>query len=147
LDSENATTMINGVAMNKLYDGGHKWGGLNDATRNQEFSIGTAPPIILSEEFLEPKRLIPAYLEWVPESRSQVQIRITVGALEPLLREWVVDGLCCFGRKRLAQEGYFEGTTYDGNSLYQCRKEVKRKSVLILQDFTQIPEGKFSKYG
>jgi hypothetical protein len=54
LDSENATTMINGVAMNKLYDGRPwEWGGLNDH-RNQEFSI-EAPSIILSEEFLEPR--------------------------------------------------------------------------------------------
>jgi hypothetical protein len=46
LDSENAMTMINGVSMNKSYDGRPQWGnwgGLNDATRNQEFTIGTAP--------------------------------------------------------------------------------------------------------
>lgn len=46
LDSENAVTMINGIAMNKLHDGRpqwNNWGGLNDATRNQEFSIGTTP--------------------------------------------------------------------------------------------------------
>jgi hypothetical protein len=38
--------MINGVSMNKSYDGRPQWGnwgGLNDATRNQEFTIGTAP--------------------------------------------------------------------------------------------------------
>jgi hypothetical protein len=36
--------MINGVSMNKSYDGRPQWGnggGLNDATRNQEFTIGT----------------------------------------------------------------------------------------------------------
>ena len=46
LDSENATTMLNGIAMNKIYDGRpnwNNWGGLNDATRNQELSIGTTP--------------------------------------------------------------------------------------------------------
>jgi hypothetical protein len=35
--------MINGVSMNKSYDGRPQWGnwgGLNDATRNQEFTIG-----------------------------------------------------------------------------------------------------------
>jgi hypothetical protein len=45
LDSENAMTMINGVSMNKSYDGRPQWGnwgGLNDATRNQKFTIGTA---------------------------------------------------------------------------------------------------------
>jgi hypothetical protein len=30
--------------------------------------------------------------------------------------------------KRYADEGYFEGTTYDGNSLFECRKEIKRQS-------------------
>ena len=38
--------MINGVSMNKIYDGRPQWsnwGGLNDATRNQEFTLGTAP--------------------------------------------------------------------------------------------------------
>jgi hypothetical protein len=45
--------MINGVSMNKSYDGRPqgKWGGLNDATRNQEFTIGTALPIILLVEY------------------------------------------------------------------------------------------------
>ena len=38
--------MINGISMNKLYDGRPQWsnwGGLNDATRNQEFTMGSAP--------------------------------------------------------------------------------------------------------
>ena len=46
LDSEYGTTMINGVVMNKIYDGRPQysnWGGLNDAMRNQEFTNGTAP--------------------------------------------------------------------------------------------------------
>jgi hypothetical protein len=36
--------MINGVVMNKIYDGRPQWGewgGLNDALRNQEFTLGT----------------------------------------------------------------------------------------------------------
>ncbi|RYZ79286.1 MAG: TonB-dependent receptor, partial [Proteobacteria bacterium] len=46
LDNEYGTTMINGVTMNKIYDGRPQWsnwGGLNDATRNQEFTMGSAP--------------------------------------------------------------------------------------------------------
>jgi hypothetical protein len=46
LDNEYGMTMINGVSMNKLYDGRAQfsnWGGLNDATRNQEFTNGSAP--------------------------------------------------------------------------------------------------------
>ena len=46
LDNENGTIMINGLSMNKIYDGRPQfgnWGGLNDATRNQEFTMGSAP--------------------------------------------------------------------------------------------------------
>ena len=46
LDSEYGTTMINGITMNKAYDGRPQysnWGGLSDATRNQEFTSGLAP--------------------------------------------------------------------------------------------------------
>jgi hypothetical protein len=46
LDNEYGVTMINGIVMNKLYDGRPQWsnwGGLNDATRNQEFTMGSAP--------------------------------------------------------------------------------------------------------
>ena len=46
LDNEYSNTMINGVSMNKLLDNRPQWGnwgGLNDATRNQEFTMGSAP--------------------------------------------------------------------------------------------------------
>ncbi|AOW08554.1 carboxypeptidase-like regulatory domain-containing protein [Flavobacterium gilvum] len=46
LDSQYATTMINGVTMNKLYDGRPQWGdwgGLNNVVRNQEFTVGSFP--------------------------------------------------------------------------------------------------------
>nr|WP_315197996.1 TonB-dependent receptor [uncultured Flavobacterium sp.] len=46
LDSQYATTTINGVTMNKLYDGRPQWGdwsGLNNAVRNQEFTVGSFP--------------------------------------------------------------------------------------------------------
>ena len=46
IDNENSTVMINGIVMNRLSDGRPQysnWGGLNDATRNQEFTNGTTP--------------------------------------------------------------------------------------------------------
>ena len=45
-DSSNGTILINGIEMNKLYDGRPQWsnwGGLNDVFRNQEFTNGIAP--------------------------------------------------------------------------------------------------------
>ena len=46
LDSQYAITTINGVTMNKLFDGRPQWGdwsGLNNAVRNQEFTVGSFP--------------------------------------------------------------------------------------------------------
>ena len=45
-DSSNGEVLINGIRMNKLFDGRpqwNNWGGLNDIIRNQEFTNGLAP--------------------------------------------------------------------------------------------------------
>ena len=46
LDSDNGTILINGIEMNKLYNGRPQWsnwGGLNDVMRSQELSAGLTP--------------------------------------------------------------------------------------------------------
>src|SRR5690606_37185839 len=46
LDNEHGNTFINGISMNKIYDGRphySNWGGLNEATRSQEFTTGSRP--------------------------------------------------------------------------------------------------------
>ena len=48
LDSENANVLINGINMNKMYNGRPQWsnwGGLNDVLRNQELSNGITPSV------------------------------------------------------------------------------------------------------
>ncbi|MEE9348807.1 MAG: carboxypeptidase-like regulatory domain-containing protein [Flavobacteriaceae bacterium] len=45
-DSENAHVLMNGIKMNKVFNGRPQWsdwGGLNDVLRNQEFANGLAP--------------------------------------------------------------------------------------------------------
>ena len=45
-DSRNAKILINGIEMNKIYNGRPQWsnwGGLNDVLRNQEFRSGLTP--------------------------------------------------------------------------------------------------------
>jgi len=45
-DSQNAQVLINGLSMNKLFNGRpqwNNWGGLNDITRSQELTTGLAP--------------------------------------------------------------------------------------------------------
>jgi len=46
LDSDNGSVLINGIEMNKLYNGRPQWsnwGGLNDVVRNQELTTGLTP--------------------------------------------------------------------------------------------------------
>ena len=48
LDSDNANVLINGINMNKMYNGRPQWsnwGGLNDVLRNQELSNGISASI------------------------------------------------------------------------------------------------------
>ncbi|NGY36633.1 TonB-dependent receptor [Flavobacterium sp. XN-5] len=126
LDSENATTMINGVSMNKVYDGRPQWsnwGGLNDATRNQEFTIGTAPSDYAFGGILGTQEI---------NTRASIYrtgTRITISGTNTNYRGRVMgtfaSGMSSSGwafvvsaGKRYAQEGHFEGTTYDANSLF-----------------------------
>ena len=126
LDSENATTMINGVSMNKSYDGRPQWGnwgGLNDATRNQEFTVGTAPSDYTFGGILGTQEI---------NTRASIYrtgTRVTVSGTNTNY-SWRMMGTFASGMsdsgwafvisagKRYAEEGYFEGTTYDGNSLF-----------------------------
>ena len=46
LDSENGSILLNGIEMNKVFDGRPQWsnwGGLNDVLRNQELTTGLTP--------------------------------------------------------------------------------------------------------
>lgn len=136
LDSENATTMINGIAMNKLYDGRPQWsnwGGLNDATRNQEFSIGTAPSDYTFGGILGTQEIN------TRASTYRTGSRITVSGTNTNY-SWRTMGTYASGMgnsgwafvvsagKRLAQEGHFEGTTYDANSLFMSVEKKLNES-------------------
>jgi hypothetical protein len=52
-------------------------------------------------------------------------------------------GLCNFGRKRWATEGYFEGTSFDGNSLFlSVEKKINDQHSLNISGFTPSSRGK-----
>lgn len=144
LDSENATTMINGVTMNKRYDGRPQWGnwgGLNDATRNQEFSIGTAPSDYSFGGILGTQEINTRASIYRPGTR------ITFSGTNTNY-SWRTMGTYASGMgssgwafvisagKRLAQEGYFEGTTYDANSFFMSvEKKLNEKHSLNFTGF------------
>ncbi len=144
LDSENATTMLNGIAMNKIYDGRpnwNNWGGLNDATRNQELSIGTTPSDytfggILGAQQINTRASVYRAGSRITFSGTNTNYRwraMTTYASGMGKSGWAY---VVSAGKRYTQEGHFEGTNYDANSLFiSIEKKLNTKHSL---NFTGI---------
>ena len=126
LDSEHATMMINGVVMNKIYDGRPQWGewgGLNDALRNQEFTLGTAPSDYTFGGILGTQEINTRASIYRPGTRISFSGTNTNYSWRTMATH--ASGINSSGLayvvsagKRWAQEGYFEGTNYDANSFF-----------------------------
>jgi CarboxypepD_reg-like domain len=154
LDNEYGTTMINGITMNKIYDGRPQfsnWGGLNDAVRNQEYTLGTSPSDytfggILGTDEINTRASI-----------YRVGNRVSVGATNTnytgRLMGTTASGMRRDGwayvisaSRRFANEGYFDGTTYNANSFFASleKKLSDRNSLNLTTIFGQNKRGKNS---
>ena len=126
LGAEQAKLLINGVEMNKFYDGRPQWsnwGGLNDVQRNQVFSIGISPNEVAFGNLGGTTNII------MRASKYQQGGRITFSgsnrsysgrAMATYASGEVGDGwfyAFSIGR-RYAEEGYMEGTPFSGNSVF-----------------------------
>ena len=126
LDSEHSTMMINGVVMNKIYDGRPQWGewgGLNDALRNQEFTLGTAPSDYTFGGILGTQEINTRASIYRPGTRISFSGTNTNYSWRTMATH--ASGINSRGLayvvsagKRWAQEAYFEGTNYDANSFF-----------------------------
>lgn len=126
LDTEYGQTLINGITMNRLYDGRPQWAnwaGLNDATRNQEFTTGSAPSDYTfggllgvqaintrASVFRKGARLSFAGSNTFYNYRAMATYASGVDAKG---FAYVVSA-----SRKGAGEGYFEGTEFGGNSLF-----------------------------
>jgi hypothetical protein len=144
LDNEFGTTMINGVVMNKVYDGRPQWGnwgGLNDATRNQEFTLGSGPSDytfggILGTQEINTRASI--YRRGTRISAAGTNTNYDGRLMGTTASGMRNDGWAYVisASRRFAQEGYFEGTTYDANSFFaSVEKKLSDNNSL---DFTSI---------
>ena len=144
LDNEYGTTMINGVTMNKVYDGRPQWsnwGGLNDATRNQEFTSGLAPSDytfggILGTQEINTRASI--YRKGSRISFSGTNTNYTWRTMATHASGMSTSGWAYVvsASGRGAKEGYFEGTDYDAKSLFaSVEKKFNEKHSL---NFTSI---------
>ncbi|MSP84852.1 MAG: TonB-dependent receptor [Flavobacteriaceae bacterium] len=126
LDSEYSNTMINGVSMNKASDGRPQWsnwGGLNDATRNQEFTVGSGPSDYTFGGILGTQEINTRASIFRPGSR--ISASGTNTNYTGRLMGTVVSGMDKYGwayaisaGRRWATEGYFDGTNYAANSFF-----------------------------
>ena len=154
LDNEYGVTMINGLSMNKLYDGRPQWsnwGGLNDATRNQEFSMGTTPSDYTFGNILGTQEINTRASFYRPGTRITYSGTNTNYSWRAMATH--ASGLNSKGwaytlsaSRRWAQEGYFDGTDYSANSLFaSVEKKINEKHSLNLTSiFAQNSRGKSS---
>ena len=154
LDNENATTMINGVMMNKIYDGRPQWsnwGGLNDATRNQEFTMGTAPSDYTFGGILGTQEINTRASIYRPGTRisfSGTNTNYNWRTMATHASGMNKDGwaFVISASRRWAQEGYFEGTDYSANSLFASieKKFNDRHSLNFTSIYAENSRGKSS---
>ncbi len=144
IDSKYANVMINGVPMNRIADGRPQygnWGGLNDATRNQEFTNGSSPSDYVFGGIGGTQEINTRASIFRPGTRisflntntnySFRMMGTTASGMNKKGWAYVVSG-----GKRWAQDGYFEGTNYDAKSFFaSVEKKINDKHSL---NFTSI---------
>jgi hypothetical protein len=126
LDTDNATVMINGLPMNKLYSGRPQWsnwGGLNDVLRNQEVSPPIAPSDHTLGGALGTTNISTRATEYRKGSRFTVSVSdrsynyrlLASHGTGPMEKNW--SAAFAVG-KRWGGSGFQEGTFYDAQSLF-----------------------------
>ncbi len=154
IDNEYSNVMINGITMNRVADGRPQygdWGGLNDATRNQEFTNGSAPSDyafggIAGTQFINTRASVyrPGTRISYLNTNTNYSSRIMATHASGMNKDgWAY---VISGGRRWAQEGYFEGTTYDANSLFaSIEKKINSKhSINLTSIYAQNKRGKNS---
>ncbi len=126
LGSEYGTVSINGLEMNKFFDGKPQWsnwGGLNDLQRNQIFANGLVPGettfgglagntniIMRASQYSRNSKV-----SYAAANRSYTErIMATYSSGEKPGGWWYAFGLA----RRFAKEAYIDGTLYDANSFF-----------------------------
>jgi hypothetical protein len=154
LDNEYGVTMINGISMNKIYDGRPQWsnwGGLNDATRNQEFTLGSAPSDytfggILGTQEINTRASL--YRKGTRISQSGTNTNYSWRSMITHNSGLMDNGWAysISGSRRWAKEGYFEGTDYGANSFFASveKRFNKNHSLNFTSIYAQNSRGKNS---
>ncbi len=153
-NSEDGKVLINGLEMNKLYNGRPQWsnwGGLNDVQRNQIFSMGISANeysfgdlagatniIMRASQYRKGGRI--SYATSNRSYRGRVMGSYHSGLLA---NGWAYSVLLA---RRFADEGFNDGTLYDANSFFASieKKFSASQSLSFTAFFTPNRRGKSS---
>src|SRR5690606_20300592 len=132
LDSDNSSLLINGIQMNKIYNGRPQWsnrGGLNDAMRNQELTTGLKPSSyqfggILGTSNINVRASQMSHsgrITYSSSNRSYANRFMATHASGLLQDGWAY--ALSVGR-RWGNEGYQDASLYDANSIFLSAEKV-----------------------
>lgn len=144
LDSDNGSVLINGIEMNKVYNGRPQWsnwGGLNDVVRNQVLTSGLTPSEYNFGGVLGTTNIIArassyrkgGRVTYSSSNRSYTN-RVMASYASGLLNDgW---SYAFMASRRWGDEGYQDATLYDANSFFATvEKKINDKHSL---NFTSI---------
>jgi hypothetical protein len=144
LDNANGKVLINGIEMNKQFNGRPQWGdwgGLNDVQRNREFSMGlkandytfgdlagTTNMVMRASKYRKSSRV-----SYAAANRSYTG-RIMASYHSGLSKTgWAYSFLAS---RRFGDEGYIDGTLYDANSFFaSVEKKINNAHSLNVTAF------------
>lgn len=154
LDNEYGNILINGITMNKIIDSRPQfgnWGGLNDATRNQEFTNGSNANDYIFGSILGTQEIntrASTYRKGSRISFSGTNTNYTGRVMGTHVSGMDKDGwaFVISAARRWAQEGYFEGTDYAANSFFSSieKKFNDHHSLNFTSIYAQNKRGKNS---
>ncbi|WP_299108753.1 carboxypeptidase regulatory-like domain-containing protein [uncultured Winogradskyella sp.] len=154
LDSDNGTVLINGIQMNKLYNGRPQWsnwGGLNDVMRNQVLTTGLTPSEYNFGGILGTSNIntrASSYRKGGRITYSSSNRSYTNRAMASYASGLTEGGwsyVFMIGR-RWGEEGYQDASLYDSNSFFaSIEKKINDKhSVNFTSIYTPNRRGKSS---
>lgn len=144
LDSENASMLVNGLVMNKIYDGRpqwNNWGGLNNVLRNQEFTVGSAiSPYtfggILGTQAISTRASM--YRKGSQLTFSGSNTNYNYRAMASYASGMSSSGwaFTVAAGKRYAKNAYFDGTNYNAESFFiSVEKKLSARHALNFTGF------------
>ena len=145
LDSENGKLLINGIDMNKLYNGRPQWsnwGGLNDVLRNQEFSSGLTPSAYTFGGILGSTNInvraseqrLGTRISYASSNRSYEHRFMFSHSSGMSESGWVYT---IAASRRVGNEGFSEGSVYNANSFFlSLEKKFNDKHSINLTSIT-----------